>query len=387
MAPPPVSYFLSPHEITRIKEAADKYFAGVFEQVDAAAAITAANARDGDGADIADIGGPGVPDFVWVHRASRATKRLRERARVCSQLAGIRCLEDKASLAVLTRDLRVPTLRSFVVNGGAAGFRRWCARHLPPPGNGAAARGAPPPWIVKEAGANGGEGIWVFGPRNAAAVASAMAADRPDGTATYVVQRYVANPALWDGTHKFHLRVYALLTGDMRFYVYRKAFAHVVNRPFVGARAAKAGAKADGGGCGDCDCFGADNRGGDGGGDAADAAADAFEREAHITNVSQNIHDDASFHGLVPVDLPLDFAAAWPRVKALFADLARAARPFMARQLSADHFHHLGADVILDAAGTPWLIEPAEIFCGINTFFRSNALHLHAATARVLIPR
>ena len=69
MAPPPVSYFLSPHEITRIKEAADKYFAGVFEQVDAAAAITAANARDGDGA---GIGGPGV-DFVWVHRASRAT--------------------------------------------------------------------------------------------------------------------------------------------------------------------------------------------------------------------------------------------------------------------------------------------------------------------------
>jgi hypothetical protein len=176
------------------------------------------------------------------------------------------------------------------------------------------------------------------------------------------VQRYVQAPALWDGVYKFHLRVYALLTADMRFFVYRKAFAHVANRPFHGEEEGGSGGEGSGGGEGG----GAEGEGGA----AAAAAAVAHDREAHITNVSQNIHDDGAFHGFQTVDLLLDFeAGVWPKLKRLFAQLTAAARPFLARQLGAHHFHHLGADVILDAAGTPWLIEvnaPPNMFCYTN---------------------
>ena len=41
----------------------------------------------------------------------------------------------------------------------------------------------------------------------------------------------------------------------------------------------------------------------------------------------------------------------------------------MARQLSADHFCHIGADIIADADGTPWLIEancPPNLYAYTN---------------------
>ena len=42
-------------------------------------------------------------------------------------------------------------------------------------------------------------------------------------------QRYVCNPCLWEGSFKYHLRVYALLLATGEVCVYRKAFAHVVS--------------------------------------------------------------------------------------------------------------------------------------------------------------
>ncbi len=41
----------------------------------------------------------------------------------------------------------------------------------------------------------------------------------------------------------------------------------------------------------------------------------------------------------------------------------------MARQLSANHFCHIGADIIADADGTPWLIEancPPNLYAYTN---------------------
>lgn len=39
----------------------------------------------------------------------------------------------------------------------------------------------------------------------------------------YVIQKYVKSPKLWNG-HKFHFRMYALLTGCMSTFIYEKAF-------------------------------------------------------------------------------------------------------------------------------------------------------------------
>ena len=38
-----------------------------------------------------------------------------------------------------------------------------------------------------------------------------------------MIQKYVKNPKLWNG-HKFHFRMYALLTGCMSTFIYVKAF-------------------------------------------------------------------------------------------------------------------------------------------------------------------
>ena len=53
----------------------------------------------------------------------------------------------------------------------------------------------------------------------------------------------------------------------------------------------------------------------------------------------------------------------------LFLLCGRCAAPFMAKQLSADHFCHIGADIIADEDGTPWLIEancPPNLYAYTN---------------------
>ena len=48
----------------------------------------------------------------------------------------------------------------------------------------------------------------------------------------YVIQEYVARPLLWPDGCKFHFRIYAVLSATMAVHIYRKAFAHVANKPF-----------------------------------------------------------------------------------------------------------------------------------------------------------
>ena len=48
----------------------------------------------------------------------------------------------------------------------------------------------------------------------------------------YVIQEYVARPLLWPDGCKFHFRIYAVLSATMAVHIYRRAFAHVANKPF-----------------------------------------------------------------------------------------------------------------------------------------------------------
>ena len=48
----------------------------------------------------------------------------------------------------------------------------------------------------------------------------------------YVIQEYVARPLLWPDGCKFHFRIYVVLSATMAVHIYRKAFAHVANKPF-----------------------------------------------------------------------------------------------------------------------------------------------------------
>ena len=48
---------------------------------------------------------------------------------------------------------------------------------------------------------------------------------------TEVAPRKPPGLALWHG-RKFHVRCYAVLTGDLGVFVQRRAFLHVANKPF-----------------------------------------------------------------------------------------------------------------------------------------------------------
>ena len=87
-----------------------------------------------------------------------------------------------------------------------------------------------------------------------------------------MVQLYVHRPLLWEGRFKFHLRVYCVLTAQMQFHCYRRAFAHVSNKPFT------------------LSCFDPDHHAPRGaaarGGGASQEGERYFDHEVHITNVA-----------------------------------------------------------------------------------------------------
>ena len=53
------------------------------------------------------------------------------------------------------------------------------------------------------------------------------------------------------------------------------------------------------------------------------AGLNGFDKEVHITNCSQNIHDASQFHRYPQVDLLSDYPVVWKNMITLFADLAR----------------------------------------------------------------
>lgn len=239
-------------------------------------------------------------------------------------------------------DGRVSPL-SFVVRG-VEGFRRWCRQNL---------RGdTPGVWILKDALANGGNGIWIVDRLNWVVVAAQAhtlyGTDRRE--VEFVVQRYVSQPMLW-GTEerKFHLRVYALLTGTLDCHVYTHSFAHLCNRPYL--------PQAHG--------------------------ASGYDPHMHMTNVAQNTTDTQGVFlrdCFTVVDLlrqyPIhpggvsgkDFDTAankaggrsrgywWTQVEHIVRVVMRRARPFLTQQDKAN-VALLGMDLLPDQHGRLWLLE------------------------------
>jgi hypothetical protein len=213
--------FVSPFEVSRIMKVVDEDFCGVISQLSAA-----------------EVESGGKAEFVWVHGLTKDEEHLRDASIVCTQLSGIAVLEDKGNLAMLQQRMHAPMIDSFLVSSPRE-FKAWCEERF---------ASSDKVWIVKDVGGTGGEDIWLFNAGSWKSVAEKLVAGR-----MYVIQHYISNPLLWKGTHKFHFRVYAVLTGDMQLFVYRKSFAHVANKPFS------------------CEC---DSNG-------------YFDNEVHITNVSQ----------------------------------------------------------------------------------------------------
>ena len=99
---------------------------------------------------------------------------------VCSQLSGVECLSWKSNLAILQDAdaaavaadapsdprLAVTPLETHVLKG-ASHVRAWCARAFRSRGGG----GGGGLWILKDALANGGNGIWIVDAVNWPAVA------------------------------------------------------------------------------------------------------------------------------------------------------------------------------------------------------------------------
>ena len=79
----------------------------------------------------------------------------------------------------------------------------------------------------------------------------------------------------------------------MQFNVYRRAFAHVANKPFSMPTAS-----------------------------TSVGAAPVWDPEVHLTNAGANVHNLELFHPYPIVDLPKDYPAFWTQIKQLFSSLA-----------------------------------------------------------------
>ena len=277
---PKYTFYVSPHEISRIPKLIEEVFSGYFR------ALSAEEMAAGK-----------VADFVWLHKATKATEKLRESAAVCSLLSGFEVMEDKRNLALLQQRMEVPTLESYVCETPER-LAHWCRRQFREGGGDGM-------WMVKDAGGNGGDGLWVLTRENwgetvAQVEQHSSNARSGAGPIVYVVQKYVERPLLWPDGCKFHFRCYVVLTASMDFYIYRNAFAHVANKPFGtdydASSSATSSGKVDGNG---------------------------FDKEVHITNCSQNIHDASQFHRYPQVNLEADYPVVWKNMIALFADLGR----------------------------------------------------------------
>jgi hypothetical protein len=272
---PPFALYFDPAERSRIGHVLAKHFPGQFLDISDARKHTLLQSG---------------ADFSWIHVRNDENEALCSAAKVCSQLAHISIFEDKSNLALLQTRMGTPCLTTHILHG-AIHVRSWWVRHIAQSSNEAKRT-----WILKDAQENGGAGIWICNACNWSTVAALVEQHETDSMATaqagreghkaptpvYVLQQYIEKPMLWKGGYKFHFRVYAILKGDLRMFVYKRAFAHVANKRYdtgdLKEASAMQGMRATG--------------------------TSSFDPEIHLTNVSVNIHGDG-FH-CYPQVLPFD---------------------------------------------------------------------------------
>jgi len=313
--PTPFTYHLSPHESSRVGTAVRENFSTFFF-----------GGHADDYKTHAHYSRRAAPDFVWIHTPTKNDEEIRAKSLVVSLLSGIDVLENKGSLALLSSKINAPMLQSHVIKG-KLGFRAWCKRKFGADGSSSASES----WIAKDSSANGGEGLFPFCNFNWNEVT-----DRLGANAEYVLQQYVDRPMLWEGKFKFHFRAYCVLRADMSFYCYRRAFAHVCNKPYRSSVESVGNGK---------------------GGSEGSVSHSYFDREIHISNVAANVHNEDHFHNYPVVDLPSEYPAVWEKMEHIFSGVIEAAGPFMKYQLSKNNFMLIGADLLPDEDGGVWLLE------------------------------
>lgn len=189
-----------------------------------------------------------APQLVWVLQddGSDMLHTWLASAASASCLNNTAILSEKDSLALLVPRMRERSLETVVIEGGVRGVEAWARAAFTTVGNAGSAGSADNAgtkqqqeqqqrvWILKDPLANSGHGLYVVSKHNWRSVTErARLQYRSAADVTFVAQEYVERPMLWGSTGcKFHFRVYAVLRGDMELLVYRKAFAHVANKPW-----------------------------------------------------------------------------------------------------------------------------------------------------------
>ena len=190
---------------------------------------------------------------VWVlQNCGEGMDARVHQAVVASVLDNTELLSVKSDLGLLAAQMTCAMLQTVAFQG-VDEFAEWASSAF---SYGAVKAGAPQMWIVKDALENSGQGLWIVSGSNWREVAGRV--KQRLGTSRgvdLIAQEYVQQPALWDGGFKYHLRVYTVLTAVGEVFVYRKAFAHIANKPYTPAFQPSCG---------------------------------GFESEIHITNVASN---------------------------------------------------------------------------------------------------
>ncbi len=202
----------------------------------------------------------------------------------------------------------------------------------------AAFRATRPPgqiFIVKPTNLSGGQGITL------------TREPRVEPGAPAVVQRYIDDPRLLDG-RKFHLRIYTLITSvaPLRAYIYRQGIVRIAPEPYATDDAALARP-------------------------AAHITNTALHRDHPALVVSQDPtrEDEGNVWSLTATFARLareglDPNAVWGRIGQLVRGvLAVAAGAGIFERQAREHTRYcfpprlFGLDVLIDAAGQPWLLE------------------------------
>mmetsp|Transcript_16626 Transcript_16626/g.40949 ORF Transcript_16626/g.40949 Transcript_16626/m.40949 type:complete len:503 (+) Transcript_16626:200-1708(+) len=200
--------------------------------------------------------------WSWQPPSDLRLKKLASRARFRSWVDGIDVLSRKDKMTSFE-----DTLETHVARGPSQ-LRAWCMLRFC---WGSKRKGL---WIVKDALSNGGRNIWILTKQNWRLTLNKVSKN-VDCLAPLVIQRYVSQPHLWDGKHKYHLRIYVVLSGNFKkLWIYSRSLVCIANRRYK---------ELDNGLDSDGDYF--------------------FDPHVHITNISTNVHDATLFHNYVSVDL------------------------------------------------------------------------------------
>ena len=183
-------------------------------------ALAAVAARYPGARALEQVSEAGEADLIWLNTPSRACREACAGCGHYNHVAGARqALEDKCRLGELQRRMGERTLWSEAFRSARAAAR-WVAAHV------GSLEG---PWVVKDATANSGVGLWfAASPRD---LLDLLASGAVDARGEVVLQRYLQRPMLWRG-RKLQFRVYAVWRGRDCF-LYRGAMAQVCARPYA----------------------------------------------------------------------------------------------------------------------------------------------------------